>query len=235
MVLATTALVAVSLGSALGRWRVLPVMATGSQVHLDDGSLAVVVPVPVKAVRAGDLIFFVGAGDTGSIRKVVRINDSWKHEVLVDRRGKGTQNAQLPATVGRVSRVLPYGGWVFRLLVGPIQAVLMMVGGLLMVVMSQFRRPPVQAPADPSSSSGPAPRRFRMPRRGPAPSDPVVANLPVAQAVAAVEPTAGVIPNVSSVEPPVHVASAPPGWFERAWPIGVGLGTALALVLYVSA
>lgn len=178
--MATAALVVVALGAVAGRWRVLPVTSTGALVDVAEGSIVMLTPTPAQSLQPGDTVFLSTETDPSALRRVVDLHDSWNHEFRVDR-VSGSEPARdsqagddvlaLPAVVGRVSLSVPYLGTVFGLVVGPLQAVVLVGAGVALIVWSHGRGP--ELPPDPgaqrraaaaareSTACGPRLRRWR--------------------------------------------------------------------------
>jgi hypothetical protein len=151
----TVALVLLALGSAVGRWQVLPVNAAGAHAEVGRGSLAFVEPVPTVSLREGDTIFFTTSERKGSFHRVTTVVDSWNRRVELDGARGESEVVQLPANAWRVSRAVPYLGFPFALLAGPVQAVLLVLNGVLLVAFGESRRRPTPPPdATEQGSSG---------------------------------------------------------------------------------
>ncbi|MGQ0823552.1 MAG: hypothetical protein ACT4OX_00740 [Actinomycetota bacterium] len=156
---ATAALVALSIGASIGRWRVVPVYGAGDQTNVGRGDLVMLVPMPAVSVQEGDKVFFSISGERPAVRTVIELQDSWKRQVAVDVGNGELRSVQLPPTVPRVTRVVPHAGWVFGLLVGPIQAIFLVANGILLIALSQRR--PHDPPPPATQASG---RRSRSSR-----------------------------------------------------------------------
>ena len=165
--LATAALVVLALGSVAGRWRVVPVTSTGELVDVAEGSIVLLTPTPAQSLQPGDTVFLGTEADPNALRRVVGIYDSWNREFRVDR-VSGSESAPgaragddevvvLPAMVGRVTRSVPYLGRVFEVLVGPVQAIVLVVAGSALVAWSYGSGP--ELPPDSRA------RRWRRGRR----------------------------------------------------------------------
>jgi signal peptidase len=74
--LAVIAAAAVVLGSATGRWRIVPVLSGSMQPAINAGDLALVVPQPVADVRPGQVIVYaIPIGDRHvEIHRVVHVS-----------------------------------------------------------------------------------------------------------------------------------------------------------------
>jgi hypothetical protein len=146
----TAALLILAVGSAIGRWKVIPVPATGEESAVPAGSIAVLEPVPSPTIKAGDHVFVrAEQKDKGTVYRVTAVKDSWNREFeVLDQDGEPTTIA-LPGSAWRVGPSVPYLGIPFSLLVGPIQAVLLVLNGVLLVGFSESRRhtDPPQPPA----------------------------------------------------------------------------------------
>jgi hypothetical protein len=120
--------------------RVVPVFTRGSDVAIPKDALAVVVPVPTPRLQSGDLFMAEPRfhGGVGVYRADVA--DSWSREVRVRSAEAEPVRLRLGTSVWRVSRVLPHGGVVFRLLVGPIQSVVLVLAGFGLIVWAEARR-----------------------------------------------------------------------------------------------
>jgi hypothetical protein len=140
-VVMTTALLILAVGSAIGRWKVIPVPATGESSAGPTGSVAVLEPIPAPTLKTGDHVFVRSdQKDKGTVYRVTAVKDSWKREFeVLDAKGEATTIA-LPGNAWRVSHSVPYLGVPFSLLVGPIQAVLLVLNGVLLVGLSESRR-----------------------------------------------------------------------------------------------
>jgi hypothetical protein len=104
-------------------------------------------------------VFLGTETDPNALRRIVDLHDSWNREFRVDRvsgseparRGRAGDDdvLVLPAVVGRVSRTVPYLGTLFGLLVGPVQAIVLVVAGVALVAWSYGDRP--ELPPDPGA------------------------------------------------------------------------------------
>src|SRR5688572_10535436 len=56
-VVMATALLILAVGSAIGRWKVIPVPATGESSAVSADSVAVLEPIPAPTIKAGDHVF----------------------------------------------------------------------------------------------------------------------------------------------------------------------------------
>ena len=153
---ATVALVALAIGAAAGRWRVVPVYGTGSQTDLNRGDLVMLEPISAMSVQEGDQVFVAIKGEKPTVRTIVLLEDSWERQYRLDSTNGEPISMQLPPTVPKVTRVVPKAGWLFGLLVGPIQAAFLIINGILLVALAQRRPSP---PPPPAASSGSNRRR----------------------------------------------------------------------------
>jgi hypothetical protein len=143
LALLALALVLLSAGSAIGRWRVIPVPSAGADSNVARGSLAMLVPVPAVSLEAGDHVYVRPEhGDRGTVFRVKEVRDSWQRELTVVGADGRDSSMEFPATAWRVSRSVPRLGTPFGLLVGPVQAVFLVVVGVLLVAGSGSRRQP---------------------------------------------------------------------------------------------
>jgi hypothetical protein len=156
-----TALVALAIGSCIGRWRLVPVMSNGA---LTRGSAVLLSPVPTSTLKAGDVVLLAPEGSKrAKFHRVVQVVDSWQRRLRVDD-GKHQHVADLPPTAWKAGRKVPYLGLPFGLLTGPIQAALLILNGVLMVALGQSNRGPT-TPPDSSHGRLRGRRRARPPAR----------------------------------------------------------------------
>jgi hypothetical protein len=141
---ATVALVALAVGSAVGRWRVLPVDGAGPGTGVTRSDAVFVVPVRAQQVHAGDHLAIRRSDGPPTVHRVDRIADSFAPvEVRLDAGGGRTVGAELPERAWRVRYAVPGVGLVLRALAGPVQSALLMLSGLVLIARAQgFHTPP---------------------------------------------------------------------------------------------
>ena len=136
----TAALVALAVGAAFGRWQVLPVDDAPPGTRFGSGTAAFVVPSPALSLDADDVVYVSVDGRSGQFSRVVAVVDSWERRVELERPDGRREQAVLPPTVWRVSRVVPYVGVVFDLLVGTAQSIVLVAVGVALIASAEIRR-----------------------------------------------------------------------------------------------
>jgi spore coat-associated protein N len=140
----------VAAGAATGRFRPLPVDERGADVHVARSSIAVVVPVPLRSLHEGDIVLAQPArGHKDALYRVSAV-DSWTHQPIVQTDQGHQTSLSLGDSVWRVSTVVPFGGTLYRLLVGTLQAILLLLACMALVaraaVQRRRRSEPVELP-----------------------------------------------------------------------------------------
>ncbi len=157
----TAGLVLLAAFAAAGRMRVVPVGAQGSDVKISGDALVMLEPVPVLQLKEGDVFLARPRKDSEVMMFRITSLDSWTHAAVV-RDPKGRQvTMHLGNKAWRLSGTVPYGGALFRLLVGPIQSGLLILAGLIMIAKSEAQRRRDDPTASPAHR-----RRFRRSSRG---------------------------------------------------------------------
>jgi hypothetical protein len=137
-------LILLAAGGAAGRWRLVPAPDRTVGTELSSSDLVVVVPVPVQRLEPGDVVIVRNQHEQALLR-LERIVDSEGPQVRFDGDPEG-RIRRLGGTAWRVSRSVPYAGSVLRLFAGPIQGLLLVLGGLALVVRSEMKRGHEQEP-----------------------------------------------------------------------------------------
>jgi hypothetical protein len=137
--------------AATGRYRVVPVGPQGADVRVRKDALALVEPVPTLRLAPGDVFLArPKGGGAVTIYRVTAIDSFTRHFTVKDPHGKRV-SIQLGQNAWRMSGTVPHGGTVFALLVGPIQAAIMLVAGLGLIVWTEIRCRP-RGPQNPSAA-----------------------------------------------------------------------------------
>jgi hypothetical protein len=147
-------LVVVAGGTAAGRWRLWAVHRNGAQTGIARDDAVLLVPVPALEVKAGDRVVIGQPGAGPTLYRITGITDSTNAKVQVVQADNDVQEVALPAKVWRVSYVLPYSGVPLRLLAGPVQAALLVLGGIAIIAEAERRRHAVGAPAGATTAVG---------------------------------------------------------------------------------
>jgi signal peptidase I len=152
LALAVAGLAAVTLGPRLGLFQVETVLSGSMEPVFEPGDLLVVVPEPLTAVRAGQVLSFHAPipGDRVETHRVVRVINPGPHPVIVT---KGDANsapdpwhARLHGTTAwRMVGVVPHAGSAIRMLRAPwVHVVAVLLVPLLLAAAalhSIWRRP----------------------------------------------------------------------------------------------
>jgi hypothetical protein len=152
-------LVVVAGGDAAGRWRLWAVHRSGAQTGIAHDDAVLLVPVPALEVKAGDRVVIGQPGAGATLFRITGVTDSTNAKVNVVEANNQAQEVALPAKVWRVSDVLPYSGTPLRLLAGPVQAALLVLGGIGIIAQAERRRHATRAldGSDPSGRIGATP------------------------------------------------------------------------------
>jgi hypothetical protein len=136
----TLSLVVLAAGTAAGRWRLWPVVRSGSSTAIGSDAAVFLVPVPTAQVHGGDRVVMRRDDHKPALYRVRSVLDSstGRAEVL-DEHGHA-QEVTLPGKVWRVSRDVPYAGLVLRLLAGPVQSLALVAGGIVVIARAESRR-----------------------------------------------------------------------------------------------
>jgi hypothetical protein len=134
------AVVVLAVGASAGRWRVWPVRAEGAGTGVGHDAALVLVPVPALQVDVGDRIVMGRDHARPALYRVDEIIDTVDGRVRVrDDHGR-SHDVTLPSRVWRMSRDIPYAGIPMRLLAGPLQALILVGIGILVIVRAESRR-----------------------------------------------------------------------------------------------
>jgi hypothetical protein len=136
--LATTALVLLAVGDAVGRWKIVPAPAHVAHTHYAPSDLVVVVPVPVMKLKVGDVVI-VHNKDEHALLRLDQILDSDGPQVRFAGDPPG-RIRRLGGTAWRVSRSVPFLGGVLGLLAGPIQGAFFVLIGIGLVGWAEWKR-----------------------------------------------------------------------------------------------
>jgi hypothetical protein len=146
-------LVLFAVGGAVGRFKVVPAPERTRGTSYSSNDMVFVVPVPVQRLRVGDVIIVHNAQEKALLR-LQQIVDSVGPQVHFA--GDPSDRVRrLGGTAWRVSKGVPAAGAVMRLFAGPVQAILQVAFGLLLVVWTEVRRS--REPVQPAGQPGPAP------------------------------------------------------------------------------
>jgi hypothetical protein len=133
-------LVLLAAGTAAGRWRLWPVTHMGAHTSVGHDAVVFVVPVPVAQIADGDLVVMSRDKKHAALYRVEHVLDTATGKIeLSDEQGR-LQPVTLSTKVWRVSREVPYAGVLLRLLAGPVQAVLLVGGGIALIARAESRR-----------------------------------------------------------------------------------------------
>jgi hypothetical protein len=140
LTLAAAAVVVLAVGASAGRWRVWPVRAEGAGTGVGHDAALVLVPVAALQVDVGDRIVMGRDHARPALYRVGEIIDTVEGRVRVrDDRGR-PHDVTLPTRVWRMSRDIPYAGIPMRLLAGPLQALVLVGIGILVIARAESRR-----------------------------------------------------------------------------------------------
>jgi signal peptidase I len=157
-----------AIGTAAGQWRLAPVLTGSMTPTVPQDSLVLAEPVPVGALRPGDILLF-NAPVAGGPLVMHRVQDlrAGPHGPIVHT--KGDANAAPDAwtirvrgtTAWRVKHSVPYVGKAVRLLSQANLRVLILVLGVVVLVASGLRAiwSGRRSPESPSGSAPPVPTR----------------------------------------------------------------------------
>ena len=143
LVCGTAALVGLAAGCAVGRWRVGVIEHHATDVHISSSDAVFGAPVPYDALAPGDIV--VAQLPHTHRPTVLRISSfvdkNRQHAVVRDVHGT-PQQVWLPHTVWRVQKRIPAMGLVMRVLVGPIQCLLLAIVGVALILYGEWSRHP---------------------------------------------------------------------------------------------
>ena len=136
--LSVVALVVLAVGGAVGRFKLAPAPSRTVGTPYSSSDLVLVVPVPVQMLRVGDVVIIHNSKEKALLRL----------EQIVDSQGPQVHFAgdppghirRLGGKAWRVRKAIPIAGAVMRLTAGPIQGILQVVFGLLLVTIAEVRR-----------------------------------------------------------------------------------------------
>ena len=140
LTLAAAAVVVLAVGASAGRWRVWPVRAEGAGTGVGHDAALVLVPVPALQVDVGDRIVMGRDHAKPALYRVDEIIDTVDGRVRVRDDHARPHDVTLPSRVWRMSRDVPYAGIPMRLLAGPVQALILVGIGILVIARAESRR-----------------------------------------------------------------------------------------------
>ncbi len=136
--LAVGGLVVLAVGGAVGRFKVVPAPSHTQGTPYSSNDLVYVTPVPVQKLRVNDVIIVHNSKEQALLR-LEQIVDSMGPQVHFA--GDPPERVRrLGGTAWRVSKGVPGAGAVMRLFAGPVQAILQVTIGLLLVVWTEVRK-----------------------------------------------------------------------------------------------
>jgi hypothetical protein len=134
-------LIVLAVGCAVHRWEVVPVEHTGRNTEVPPAAVAFVVPVASRSVHAGDQIYIRARRHSApSLRRVSDVVDSFKSRMRLDGTEPDDPTVQLAATTWRVRTLIAYLGFLLRLIVGPIQSAVLIIGGAALLLIGERDR-----------------------------------------------------------------------------------------------
>jgi hypothetical protein len=148
-------LVVLAAGSAAGRWRIWVAHNVGAQTGVGHDDALFLTPVSATQIHDGDVVVMGRGRSKPAVYKVKMIIDTFEGRAqIIDEQGK-PQEVSLPSKVWRLSRDISFVGFLIRLLAGPVQAGILVLGGLALIARAESRRhraaagpaPPVPGPA----------------------------------------------------------------------------------------
>lgn len=135
---ATTALILLAVGSAVGRVRLAPAPPHRASTPYDKTDLVVVVPVPPQRVKVGDVLY-VHSSREHALLRVDRMVDSTTSQVHIVG-DPSDKFRHLAGTAWRVSAAVPFAGFFLGLIAGPLPALLLVLVGFMLVVRAEVAR-----------------------------------------------------------------------------------------------
>ena len=111
-------------------------------------------PVPATQIHDGDLVVMGREHTKPAVYRVKTIVDTFEGRAqIIDQHGR-PEEVNLPAKVWRVSDDVALAGLLIRLLAGPVQAALLVGGGIFLIARAENRRHRAQVPPGPGSAPG---------------------------------------------------------------------------------
>ena len=154
LTLAAAGVVILAIGASAGRWCVWPVRAEGAGTGVGHDAALVLVPIPALQVDVGDRIVMGRDHARPALYRVDEIIDTVDGRVRVrDDHGK-SHDVTLPSRVWRMSRDIPYAGIPMRLMAGPVQALVLVGIGIVVIARAESRRNRLRRGPEPAEPVG---------------------------------------------------------------------------------
>ncbi len=133
-------LILLAAGSAAGRWRIWVARSVGAHTGVGHDDALFLSRVSATQIHDGDIVVMGRGHSKPAVYKVKTIIDTFEGRAqIIDQQGRPAE-VSMPAKVWRVSHDISFVGLLIRLMAGPIQAGLLVLGGIVMIARAESRR-----------------------------------------------------------------------------------------------